>query len=115
MHTSMTRKLAAAGIAAAGAVGLVGGASAPSSAVSTPTIPIPNISLPSNVLPTNIPNLVGSKLSKNQKAREVLAGVEGIVNLGGCKIQGKLNSSKLQGLITIFRQSTNCPTGLPQA
>jgi hypothetical protein len=107
MRASITRKLAAAGVAAAGAVGLVSTFGGTSQAQ-------PSINLPPGVgIGTiNLPVLVGNQLQAHKNTTAL--GALGLINstLGStvfAKVQGTLSCSKLEGSIQIFPVLTKCP------
>jgi len=98
MTTSFTRKLAAAGVAVAGAVGLVGINSAQSHAA-TPTLPAGFL----NGVPSlNLPGLVAAKL--NSKKLGIAQQVQGNANVAPVlsKIQNAINAAGLGGQLGIF-------------
>ena len=107
MRTSITRKLAAAGVAAAGAVGLVSTLGGQSHALTVQTPPGVGLN------GINLPLLVGSQLH-NQKNTTAL-GALGLINnaLGStvfAKVQGTLDCTQAGSLIKVFPQSSPpCP------
>jgi hypothetical protein len=108
MRTSITRKLAAAGVAAAGAVGLVSTLGGSAHAVPPPINLPPGVGIGT----INLPILVGNQLQAHKNTTAL--GALGLINstLGSsvfAKVQGALSCSKLQGSIVVFPQSTMCP------
>jgi hypothetical protein len=103
MRTSITRKLAAAGVAAAGAVGLVSTFGGQSHATTSPFPPGVGLGT------INLPILVGNQLHKNTTALGALGLINSTVGDIFQKVQGTLNCSKVQGIV-LFPQSTpSCP------
>ena len=97
MRTSITRKLAAAGVAAAGAVGLVGAVSAQSSATTS----------------LNIPGLINGKLMNHKGSGLSTIGlifgnpiISGALNKAQAPLCNMNSNNPVAGLITI---SPGCP------